>query len=96
MTIVLAMVVTHSLELVRLCNSQHIGSDMYMTAMSSEGAVSAKPRTVALNEELGQIRFIFSDKTGTLTQVTQLFVFRSATNIKVALFAVYNRFYSFT
>ncbi|XP_068248598.1 probable phospholipid-transporting ATPase IM isoform X2 [Palaemon carinicauda] len=55
-----------SVEVIRLCQSFLINWDdaMYHHATKTH----AKARTTTLNEELGQIEYIFSDKTGTLTQ----------------------------
>lgn len=36
----------------------------------AENDTPAKARTTTLNEQLGQIQYIFSDKTGTLTRVS--------------------------
>jgi len=57
-----------SVEFLRLTQSLWINWDckMYYEAKDTP----AKARTTALNEELGQIEYIFSDKTGTLTQVS--------------------------
>ncbi|XP_060227514.1 probable phospholipid-transporting ATPase IM isoform X2 [Meriones unguiculatus] len=55
-----------SVEVIRLGHSYFINWDrkMYYPAK----AMPAETRTTTLNEELGQIEYIFSDKTGTLTQ----------------------------
>ncbi|XP_021332106.1 phospholipid-transporting ATPase ID [Danio rerio] len=55
-----------SMEVIRLGNSYYINWDrnMYHTRTDTP----AEARTTTLNEELGQIKYIFSDKTGTLTQ----------------------------
>uniref|UniRef100_A0A4W3JZC5 Phospholipid-transporting ATPase n=1 Tax=Callorhinchus milii TaxID=7868 RepID=A0A4W3JZC5_CALMI len=55
-----------SVEIIRLGNSFYIDWDRKMYYPKKD--FPAKARTTTLNEELGQIKYIFSDKTGTLTQ----------------------------
>jgi phospholipid-transporting ATPase len=54
-----------SLEMVKLVQAYFIGGDEEMYAAHNDRY--AKANTSSLNEELGQIEFVFSDKTGTLT-----------------------------
>ncbi|XP_053743815.1 phospholipid-transporting ATPase ID isoform X1 [Synchiropus splendidus] len=55
-----------SVEVIRLGHSYFINWDQKM--FCSEFNTAAEARTTTLNEELGQVEYIFSDKTGTLTQ----------------------------
>ncbi|GAB1604721.1 phospholipid-transporting ATPase ID-like isoform X1 [Argonauta hians] len=55
-----------SVEMIRFAHSLMINWDVKMYYDKSD--TPAKCRTTTLNEELGQIEYIFSDKTGTLTQ----------------------------
>ncbi|XP_051925175.1 phospholipid-transporting ATPase ID-like isoform X2 [Hippocampus zosterae] len=55
-----------SVEFIRLGNSFYIDWDRDMYHSRSD--TPAQARTTTLNEELGQIKYVFSDKTGTLTQ----------------------------
>ncbi|KAM9225592.1 phospholipid-transporting ATPase IC [Dugong dugon] len=55
-----------SVEVIRLGQSYFINWDLQM--YYAEKDTPAKARTTTLNEQLGQIHYIFSDKTGTLTQ----------------------------
>uniref|UniRef100_M3ZWN1 Phospholipid-transporting ATPase n=1 Tax=Xiphophorus maculatus TaxID=8083 RepID=M3ZWN1_XIPMA len=55
-----------SVEMIRLGNSFFIDWDRKMYYPKKD--TPAQARTTTLNEELGQIKYIFSDKTGTLTQ----------------------------
>ncbi|XP_036298512.1 probable phospholipid-transporting ATPase IM isoform X2 [Pipistrellus kuhlii] len=55
-----------SVEVIRLGHSYFINWDQKM--YYSRKATPAAARTTTLNEELGQIEYVFSDKTGTLTQ----------------------------
>ena len=54
------------MEVIRLFLSKLIDWDKEMYDIKSD--THAKARTTTLNEELGQIQYVFSDKTGTLTQ----------------------------
>lgn len=54
------------MEVIRLGNSYYINWDRNM--YHARTGTPAEARTTTLNEELGQIKYIFSDKTGTLTQ----------------------------
>ncbi|CAF3641418.1 unnamed protein product [Rotaria sp. Silwood1] len=56
-----------SVEFIRLLQSKWIDWDIKM--FYEPNNVQAQARTTTLNEELGQVEYIFSDKTGTLTQV---------------------------
>lgn len=55
-----------SVEVIRFWHSLWINWDEKMYYPPKDQA--ARARTTTLNEELGQIEYIFSDKTGTLTQ----------------------------
>jgi len=54
-----------SMAFVRFLQSRFINNDLSMYYEKLD--ISAHVRTMTLNEELGQISHIFSDKTGTLT-----------------------------
>lgn len=54
------------MELVKFLQAMYISYDVNL--YNAKDDVNAKVQSSNLNEELGQVEYIFSDKTGTLTQ----------------------------
>ncbi|GFV88598.1 phospholipid-transporting ATPase IA [Trichonephila clavipes] len=69
-----------TLELVRYVQAIFINMDINMYDKGSD--TPAMARTSNLNEELGQVKYIFSDKTGTLTENIMVFKQCSIAGIK--------------
>ncbi|XP_058019350.1 phospholipid-transporting ATPase IK [Ahaetulla prasina] len=66
LSLVIPMSMLITLEFIYLVNSCFINWDTEM--YYAEKDTPAKARSTSLNDQLGQIEYIFSDKTGTLTQ----------------------------
>uniref|UniRef100_A0A673YFM0 Phospholipid-transporting ATPase n=1 Tax=Salmo trutta TaxID=8032 RepID=A0A673YFM0_SALTR len=79
-----------SVEVIRLGQSKFINWDLQMYYQEKD--TPAKARTTTLNEQLGQIEYIFSDKTGTLTQNIMAFKKCTINNIQHGLDFTWNKY----
>lgn len=61
-----------TMEMVKVIQTAFVNNDLAM--YHTETDTAANCRTSSLNEELGQVEFVFSDKTGTLTTNTMEFL----------------------
>ncbi|NXL96663.1 AT8B3 ATPase, partial [Tyrannus savana] len=66
LSVIIPMSMYITLEFIYLVNSCFINWDLGMYYAVKD--IPAKARSTSLNDQLGQIEYIFSDKTGTLTQ----------------------------
>uniref|UniRef100_A0A674EXC2 Phospholipid-transporting ATPase n=1 Tax=Salmo trutta TaxID=8032 RepID=A0A674EXC2_SALTR len=80
-----------SVEVIRLGHSYFINWDRKMYYIQKN--TPAEARTTTLNEELGQVEFIFSDKTGTLTQNIMVFNKCSINGKSYGTMDIWNKLY---
>lgn len=80
---ILCSIVFGSVEVVRFVQSFFINWDQNM--YDKQSGTAAKARTTSLNEELGQIQYIFSDKTGTMTKVKSVWNKMKSSDKKVKI-----------
>ncbi|XP_067329521.1 phospholipid-transporting ATPase IK [Anolis sagrei] len=66
LSLVIPMSMLITFEFIYLVNSCFINWDLEMYCVEKD--TPAKARSTSLNDQLGQIQYVFSDKTGTLTQ----------------------------
>ncbi|NXL89362.1 AT8B3 ATPase, partial [Alectura lathami] len=66
LSIIIPMSMYITLEFIYLVNSFFINWDLEMYYAVKD--IPAKARSTSLNDQLGQVEYVFSDKTGTLTQ----------------------------